>query len=51
MFCVIKKALQRDEFVLSQSEESLVSAYCEHGLAISTSHSHMNDLDEYTQHI
>jgi len=51
MFCVIKKALQRDRLILSQFEESLTSAYCEHDLVILMSHSHMNDLDEYTQHI
>jgi len=51
MFCIIKKALQRDRLVLSQSEESLTSAYYEHSLVIFMSHSHMNDLDEYTQHI
>jgi len=58
MFCVIEKALQRDRIVLSedrlvllQLEEFLTSAYCEHDSVILTTHSHMNDLDEYTQHI
>ncbi len=51
MFCVIEKALQRDELVLSQFEESLTSAYCRHSSVILTSHSHMNDFDKYTQHI
>ncbi len=51
MFCVIEKALQKGELVLLQFEESSTSAYCGHGLVILTSHPHMNDLDEYTQHI
>jgi len=51
MFCIIKKALQRGELVLLQFEESLTLACCEHSLAILMSHSHMNDLDKYTQHI
>jgi len=58
MFCVTEKALQRDEIVLSedglvlfQLEEFLTSAYREHDSVILTSHSHMNDLDEYTQYI
>jgi len=51
MFCIIKKALQRGKLVLLQFEESLTSVYCGHSLVILTSHSHMNDLNEYTQHI
>jgi len=43
--------LQRGELVLLQFEESLTSACCRHSLVILMSHSHMNDLDEYTQHI
>ncbi len=48
MFCVIEKALQKDELILSQFEESLTSAYCEHSSVILTSHLHTNDLDKYT---
>jgi len=51
MFCVIEKALQKGELVLSQFEESLTSAYYKHSSVILTSYSHINDLDKYTQHI
>jgi hypothetical protein len=46
-----EKALQRGGLVLSQFEEFLTSACCEHSSMILMSHSHTNGLNEYTQHI